>query len=1097
MSKSETPPAGTVTAGQATPVTYQLTVANSGGADSGAVTVTDAIPVGTTYVPGSATCGTTPNCSVAFAAGTVTWTLTSVAGTSSNNLSFQVTVDAADANGSTISNTANFTNVNTPGCGANPTCPTTTVTNPVVTPASVTVSKSGPSGNVTASVTTITYQLTVANSGGAPSGPVTITDAVPAGTTYVANSASCGTTLNCSVAFATNTVTWTLTSVAALSSSNLTFQTKVDASDPEGSSVSNSATFTNVMTPNCTTATCASNPVTNTVVIPPPTVVAQSFTGAVGNTTFGVGTTPPEPSVKLSSPPNLLTGDSDPTNHPLAVTVGTFPTTQGGSVVVNADGTFTYNPPAGFTGGNDTFMYTVSNGFHSASNTVTVAVANRVWYVNSALGTNGNGTSISPFNTLSSVTGPGGPTGSGDYIFLFGSASNYTGGIALKANQTFLGQSVGLVIGGHTIVTASGVNPTITNSSGSPALTLAENDTIRGVNVNATSGPGVSASGVDATTIESTVAIVSTNGDGLDVNGGNGAFSVAAPITTSGTGHSVSVANRSGGTVTLSGAVNDNGTGVVLSGNSGAAINFTGGVVVASGANPAFTATGGGMVTVAGSANSLTTTTATALNVVNTTIGGGSGLTFKSISAGTGGGGPASGIVLNNTGGSGGLTVTGTAGTADSGGVIQHTSGPGILLISTTSPSFAWMNIHDTGGSGVRGGAGNGAGDTPGNVTNFSFTDGTINNSGTALGIDDSNIGFNTTGVGTEQNLTGTVVITGNTLTNAYYHGVDIFNYNGTIDNATISNNTITSSTVVGNSKGSGIRLIAFGGSTTVASITKATLDRNTITNFPSAVGLQVQCGNANSAVAAPSTCGTPGSATNIINVTNNAIHGASAATRIGAEGMVVLVNGRGQGNFNISGNDIRNTTGQAISHSAFGFAVVTSTISNNTIVANNGFGSPGIGVGTSRAFSSADTPSLTTTISGNNISQTDGNGILAVARDATGTLRVKIQNNTVAAPLGGVRPGIRVDSGNSASGNETVCLNISGNTSAPTAGTAAKGIGLRKQGTNPAVNTFGINGMSATATPAVEAYVDSLNPTGGGTFLISATNGFTNCSLP
>jgi len=30
-----------------------------------------------------------------------------------------------------------------------------------------------------------------------------------------------------------------------------------------------------------------------------------------------------------------------------------------------------------------------------------------------------------------------------------------------------------------------------------------------------------------------------------------------------------------------------------------------------------------------------------------------------------------------------------------------------------------------------------------------------------------------------------------------------------------------------------------------------------------------------------------------------------------------------------------------------------------------------------------------------------------------------------------------------------------------------------------------------------VESYVNGLNPAGGGTLLISATSGFTNCSLP
>jgi hypothetical protein len=35
---------------------------------------------------------------------------------------------------------------------------------------------------------------------------------------------------------------------------------------------------------------------------------------------------------------------------------------------------------------------------------------------------------------------------------------------------------------------------------------------------------------------------------------------------------------------------------------------------------------------------------------------------------------------------------------------------------------------------------------------------------------------------------------------------------------------------------------------------------------------------------------------------------------------------------------------------------------------------------------------------------------------------------------------------------------------------------------------------MTATATPGVEQYVNGLNPSGGGTLLLSATSGFSNC---
>jgi len=53
----------------------------------------------------------------------------------------------------------------------------------------------------------------------------------------------------------------------------------------------------------------------------------------------------------------------------------------------------------------------------------------------------------------------------------------------------------------------------------------------------------------------------------------------------------------------------------------------------------------------------------------------------------------------------------------------------------------------------------------------------------------------------------------------------------------------------------------------------------------------------------------------------------------------------------------------------------------------------------------------------------------------------------------------------------------------------------LRKAGDT----TFGIVGLtpSPADSPDVETYVDGQNPGGGGTQLISATTGFTSCTLP
>src|SRR5262249_28880508 len=156
--------------------------------------------------------------------------------------------------------------------------------------------------------------------------------------------------------------------------------------------------------------------------------------------------------------------------------------------------------------------------------------------------------------------------------------------------------------------------------------------------------------------------------------------------------------------------------------------------------------------------------------------------------------------------------------------------------------------------------------------------------------------------------------------------------------------------------------------------------------------------------------------------------------------------------------------------------------------------GQPGIAVGVDQHFAVTDVPTLTIKLDGNVTQNTQGNGILATARSSNGRLNATIVNSNVAAPLGGVRPGIRVDSGNNTAGeNTTVCVDIRSNTSAGSGGT--NGIGLRKQGTSTTVDAFGVVGMAATSSPGVESYVSGLNPAGNGVLLISATSGFSNCS--
>src|SRR5207253_30718 len=187
----------------------------------------------------------------------------------------------------------------------------------------------------------------------------------------------------------------------------------------------------------------------------------------------------------------------------------------------------------------------------------------------------------------------------------------------------------------------------------------------------------------------------------------------------------------------------------------------------------------------------------------------------------------------------------------------------------------------------------------------------------------------------------------------------------------------------------------------------------NTIANFPGGAGIQVIGGNAN-------TGGGPAGTVGSMTITGNSISGNSTGNLMGTDAIAIAIDGgnsgsRSSGTFVISNNGtvanpLANTAGAVILVACNGFTDCTITTNNNVISGHTTSASPGISGGTGVTVGTGDTAVMGWTIIGNNISNTDGNGILAVARGATGTLNAKIQNNNVAAPLSGVREGIRID---------------------------------------------------------------------------------------
>jgi hypothetical protein len=273
--------------------------------------------------------------------------------------------------------------------------------------------------------------------------------------------------------------------------------------------------------------------------------------GAVGNTTLVVDDpsdgAPAAPDPTTTSPVaarphktitgSILTGDADPDGPgPLVVGAGTFATNDGGTVTLQSDGDFTFEPaPAtSCTDTSDFFDYTVSDSASPASSgtgRVTIAISGCVHYVNNDAPGN-SGTSAAPFDTLAQAQTA---SSSGDSIFVYRgdttSTNGYDAGIDLKANQRLLGGAATLTVGSDTLWTGDPAQrPTITDTA-NDVVVLAAGNTVRGLDLNPAGGGGIAGGTGDAGGTIADVKVTDTGAPGtrpgLDLNGTSGTFNVS------------------------------------------------------------------------------------------------------------------------------------------------------------------------------------------------------------------------------------------------------------------------------------------------------------------------------------------------------------------------------------------------------------------------------------------------------------------------------------------------------------------------------------------------------------------------------------------
>lgn len=214
LSLSKTPSRYNINPDGTTQLTYTLRYANDSAVTVTAASISDVLPAGVTYV------GCSGGTACSSSNGTVAWSLGSLLGGASGNVTVTVTVNTSYASTSLV-NSATVSATAPDGSTVSASGSTTVAVN-APAPA-FTLNKTSNAVRV-APGGSIVWTLSYHNYGTGPASGVVVTDTLPAGTTFTSCTGGC--TQSAGV------VTWNVGTVAAGNSASLTVTTAVNASTP-------------------------------------------------------------------------------------------------------------------------------------------------------------------------------------------------------------------------------------------------------------------------------------------------------------------------------------------------------------------------------------------------------------------------------------------------------------------------------------------------------------------------------------------------------------------------------------------------------------------------------------------------------------------------------------------------------------------------------------------------------------------------------------------------------------------------------------------------------------------------------------------------